>query len=124
MSLSVRFWWQVVTWFTTLFVIQAHGRFWKSGIMYISILSLCLWKGEALNSKNFNTIVDICRELHVVRDTPRGIGVPQNCILNCVEHYESRLTASTFFGLYKIETKLVGVNVATSGPRPRYGSLG
>jgi hypothetical protein len=51
---NVRFWWQMVTWFAPLFVIQAYGRFWKSGIMYISILSLCLWKGEALNTKNFN----------------------------------------------------------------------
>jgi hypothetical protein len=54
----------VVTWFATLFVIQAHGRFWKSGIMYISILSLCLWKGEALNSKNFNKIR--IKEFHVL----------------------------------------------------------
>jgi hypothetical protein len=44
----------MVTWFASLFVIQAYGRFWKSGIMYINILSPRLWKGEALNSKNFN----------------------------------------------------------------------
>jgi hypothetical protein len=46
----------MVTWFAPLFIIQAYGRFWKSGIMYISILSLCLWKSEALNSKNINTM--------------------------------------------------------------------
>jgi hypothetical protein len=31
--------------------------------MYISILSLCLWKGEALNSKNFNRKDAICLEI-------------------------------------------------------------
>jgi hypothetical protein len=51
---NVRFWWQMVTWFASLFVIQAYGRFWKSGIMYINILSPRFWKGEALNTKNFN----------------------------------------------------------------------
>jgi hypothetical protein len=61
----VRFWWQIVTWFAPLFVIQAYGRFWKSGIMYISILSLCLWKGEALNTKNFNI-----NNVETVADSP------------------------------------------------------